>query len=104
MKVRAKKHLGQHFLTDVEIARRTAKSLPLDGETDVLEIGPGTGVLTQFLLQNQQINLTAVELDAESVDYLHKHYPQLRVIEADFLKLDLNEIFSKKFQIIGNFP
>ena len=104
MKVRAKKHLGQHFLTDVEIARRTAKSLPLDGETDVLEIGPGTGVLTQFLLQNQQINLTAVELDAESVDYLHKHYPQLRVIEADFLKLDLNEIFPEKIQIIGNFP
>jgi len=104
MKVRAKKHLGQHFLTDMEIARRTAESLPLDGETDVLEIGPGTGVLTQFLLQNRQINLTAVELDAESVDYLHKHYPQLRVIEADFLKLDLNEIFPEKIQIIGNFP
>jgi len=104
MKVRAKKHLGQHFLTDMEIARRTAESLPLDGETDVLEIGPGTGVLTQFLLQNRQINLTAVELDTESVDYLHKYYPQLRVIEADFLKLDLNEIFPEKIQIIGNFP
>jgi 16S rRNA (adenine1518-N6/adenine1519-N6)-dimethyltransferase len=102
--VRAKKHLGQHFLTDMDIARRTAESLPLDGKINVLEIGPGMGVLTQFLLQNPQINLTAVELDAESVVYLHKHYPQLRVIEGDFLKLDLNEMFPDKFQIIGNFP
>ena len=103
--VKAKKHLGQHFLTDMDIAQRTAESLPLNGETDVLEIGPGMGVLTQFLLQNPQINLTAVEFDAESVAYLHKHYPLLRVIEGDFLKLDLNEIFpDKKFQIIGNFP
>jgi len=104
MKVRAKKHLGQHFLTDMEIARHTAESLPLDGETNVLEIGPGMGVLTQFLTQNPQIRLTAVELDNESVEYLHKHYPQLHVIEGDFLKLDLNEIFPDKFQIIGNFP
>jgi len=104
MKVRAKKHLGQHFLTDMEIARRTAESLPLDGKTDVLEIGPGTGVLTQFLLQNEQINLTAVELDRESVAYLYKHFPQLHVIEGDFLKMDLNEVFPEKFQIIGNFP
>ena len=102
--VRAKKHLGQHFLTDMDIAQRIAGSLPLDGSADVLEIGPGMGVLTQFLLQNPQINLIAVELDTESVVYLHKHYPQLRVVEADFLKLDLNDIFSEKFSIIGNFP
>ena len=105
MKVRAKKHLGQHFLIDMDIARRTAESLPLAGKTDVLEIGPGMGVLTQFLLQNSDINLTAIELDSESVAYLHKHYPQLRVIEGDFLQLDLNKMFpDTNFRIIGNFP
>ena len=88
--VRAKKHLGQHFLRDMEVASRIAASLPLDGRTSVLEIGPGTGVLTQFLLQNPDIDLTAVELDGESVKYLNQHYPQLKVIEADFLKMDLN--------------
>jgi len=102
--VRAKKYLGQHFLRDLDIARSIAESLPLDDKADVLEIGPGMGVLTQFLLQNPQINLTAVELDTESVAYLYLHYPQLRVIQADFLKLDLNEIFPGKFSIIGNFP
>jgi 16S rRNA (adenine1518-N6/adenine1519-N6)-dimethyltransferase len=89
----------------MDIARRTAESLPLNGMTDVLEIGPGMGVLTQFLLQNPEINLTAVELDTESVEYLHTHYPQLRVIEGDFLKLDLDAMFpDTNFQIIGNFP
>ena len=102
--VRAKKHLGQHFLKDMEVARRIAASLPLDGQTAVLEIGPGTGVLTQFLLQNENIDLTAVELDTESVVYLNKHYPQLKVIEADFLKMDLKTMFQDKFCIIGNFP
>ncbi len=102
--VRAKKHLGQHFLRDMEVARRIAGSLPLDGRTSVLEIGPGTGVLTQFLLQNPDIDLTAVELDGESVKYLNQHYPQLKVIEADFLKMDLKTMFQDKFCIIGNFP
>ena len=102
--VRAKKHLGQHFLRDMEVARRIAGSLPLDGRTSVLEIGPGTGVLTQFLLQNPDIDLTAVELDGESVKYLNQHYPQLKVIEADFLKIDLKTMFQDKFCIIGNFP
>lgn len=102
--VRAKKHLGQHFLRDMEVARRIAASLPLDGRTSVLEIGPGTGVLTQFLLQNPDIDLTAVELDGESVKYLNQHYPQLKVIEADFLKMDLKTMFQDKFCIIGNFP
>ena len=102
--VRAKKHLGQHFLRDLEVARRIAASLPLDGRTSVLEIGPGTGVLTQFLLQNPDIDLTAVELDSESVVYLHQHFPQLNVVEADFLKMDLKNLFTDKFCVIGNLP
>ena len=102
--VRAKKYLGQHFLRDMEVARRIAESLTLDGKTTVLEIGPGRGVLTQFLLQNPLIDLTAVELDGESVEYLHQHYPQLNVIEADFLKMDLKSYFPGSFFVIGNFP
>jgi len=102
--VKAKKYLGQHFLKDMEIARQIAESLVLDGRTSVLEIGPGMGVLTQFLMQNPLIDLTAVELDGESVEYLHKHFPDLTVIEADFLKMDLKSLFSEKFCIIGNFP
>ena len=102
--VRAKKYLGQHFLKDMDIARRIAESLPIDEQTSVLEIGPGMGVLTQFLLENPQIDLKAVEVDSESVEYLHLHFPQLDVIEGDFLKLDLNSIFPEKFFVIGNFP
>jgi len=103
--VRAKKHLGQHFLKDLEVARRIAASLPLDGQpTCVLEIGPGTGVLTQFLLQQPEIKLKAVELDGESVQYLNQKYPQLEVIEADFLKMDLKSLFPDKFFVIGNLP
>lgn len=102
--VRAKKYLGQHFLKDLEVARRIAESLELSEPTSVLEIGPGTGVLTQFLLQNPNINLTAVELDSESVVYLRRHYPALKLIEADFLKMDLKTLFPDKFSIIGNFP
>lgn len=102
--VRAKKYLGQHFLRDLEIARRIAESLPLRETMPVLEIGPGTGVLTRFLLENPLINLTAVEIDRESVDYLHIHYPTLKLIEGDFLKMDLNEIYDDKFCVIGNFP
>lgn len=102
--VRAKKYLGQHFLKDMEVARRIAESLELSEQTPVLEIGPGTGVLTQFLIQNPLINLTAVEVDSESVDYLHRHFPELNLIEADFLKIDLKTLFSGKFFIIGNFP
>lgn len=104
VQVRAKKYLGQHFLKDMGIARLIAESLILEGKTSVLEIGPGMGVLTQFLLQNPLIDLTAVELDSESVDYLHQHYPQLNVIEADFLKMDLKKFFPDKFCVIGNFP
>ena len=102
--VRAKKHLGQHFLKDQEIARRIAESLPLREASLVLEIGPGMGVLTQYLLQNPLINLKAVEIDSESVVYLHQHFPQLEVIEGDFLQMDLNKLYDGKFSIIGNFP
>lgn len=102
--VRAKKHLGQHFLRDTEIARRIAESLTPGLASHVLEIGPGMGVLTQFLIENQNFKLTAVEIDKESVDYLHIHFPTLEVKEGDFLKMNLKTDFENKFSIIGNFP
>lgn len=104
MQVRAKKFLGQHFLKDLDVAQRIAGSLVFDGRMPVLEIGPGTGVLTQYLLQNPQIDLTCVELDRESVAYLRQLYPTLHLIEANFLKMDLQALFPGKFCIIGNFP
>ena len=102
--VRAKKYLGQHFLTDLEIARRIAESLPLSEALPVVEVGPGMGVLTRFLLQNPLVDLTAVEIDHESVEYLHTHYPDLKLIEGDFLQMDLTSLFSGQFCVIGNFP
>ena len=106
MSVRAKKHLGQHFLTDEGIAQKTANSLNYDLTDVVLEIGPGMGVLTKYLL-NQTENLWVIELDRESVAYLKEHFPQLedKIIEGDFLKLDLKSVFDgKTISIIGNFP
>ena len=104
--VRAKKNLGQHFLNDKNIAKKIVDSLQANQVQDVLEIGPGMGVLTQFLLQNEQYQTTVVEIDRESVDYLNDHYPQLEghIIAKDFLKLDLKEHFSGSFAVIGNFP
>lgn len=102
--VRAKKYLGQHFLRDMDVARRIVESLPFDKNIPVLEIGPGTGVLTQFLLQIADIKLKVVELDSESVNYLRFHYPSLEIIEGDFLKTNFDKIFPEKFNIIGNFP
>ncbi len=102
--VRAKKYLGQHFLTNQEIASRIAASLLLHDSTSVLEIGPGMGVLTQYLLENPLAQLKAVEIDSESVRYLNKHFPSLEVIEADFLEMDISRLFPSKFNIIGNFP
>ncbi|GHT76601.1 ribosomal RNA small subunit methyltransferase A [Bacteroidia bacterium] len=103
--IRPKKSLGQHFLKDLSIAERIADTIAPYSGLRVLEIGPGTGVLTQFLLKNDQ-KITVVELDTESVDYLKKNYPGLngRIIEADFLKLDLNQLFSESFAVIGNYP
>lgn len=102
--VRAKKFLGQHFLKDERIAERIAQSL--SGEVaNVLEIGPGMGVLTKYLVQNEKLNFWAIEIDTESVEYLHNHYPSLNVIEGDFLKLDVSTLFKDQpFAVIGNFP
>ena len=104
MQVRAKKFLGQHFLKDLDIARQIAQSIPADVPTPVLEVGPGMGVLTQFLLENPNIDLTCIEVDHESVVYLKVHYPQLKLIEGDFLRLDLPALFPDKFCLIGNYP
>lgn len=100
--VRAKKFLGQHFLKDLSVARKIAETIE---EGPVLEIGPGMGVLTQFLLKNPRIQLTAIEIDRESVAYLKEWYPELHLIEGDFLKLDLDVIYpSGNFNVIGNYP
>lgn len=106
MSVRAKKHLGQHFLKDENIASKIANTLTFEGYKKVLEIGPGMGVLTKYLLQKDIITYV-VEIDTESVAYLKAHYMPLatRIIEEDFLKFDLNTVFNREpFAIIGNFP
>ena len=104
--VRAKKALGQHFLTDLSVAERIALTVSEYKHLPLIEVGPGMGVLTQFLLQNGH-DLKVVELDSESVRYLSQCYPQLdgRIIEADFLKLDLAEVTGQpQFVVIGNYP
>ncbi|HQW68296.1 MAG TPA: 16S rRNA (adenine(1518)-N(6)/adenine(1519)-N(6))-dimethyltransferase RsmA [Flavobacterium sp.] len=104
--VKAKKHLGQHFLTDENIAKQIADTLTLNGYDTVLEIGPGMGVLTKYLLE-KELETYVIEIDTESVDYLNSHYPKLngKVISKDFLKYNINEVFNEKpFAIIGNFP
>jgi 16S rRNA (adenine1518-N6/adenine1519-N6)-dimethyltransferase len=104
--VKAKKHLGQHFLTDESIAKKIADTLTLNGYKSVLEIGPGMGVLTKYLLK-KEVTTHVIEIDTESVEYLKSNFLNLapRVIEKDFLKYDLNEIFKgESFAIIGNFP
>lgn len=106
MEVRAKKALGQHFLTDQSIARGIVDALSGSGVPDVLEIGPGMGVLTQYLLKRPDISLRMVELDSESVVYLLTHFPGMegKLIEADYLKLDVHRFFKGQYRIIGNFP
>ena len=103
--VKPKKFLGQHFLKDLNIARRIADTVKDYGEMPILEIGPGTGVLTQFLLSAGH-DLTVVEIDRESVAYLRAHFPALdgRILEEDFLKLPLDRIFPDRFCVIGNYP
>lgn len=105
MTVKAKKFLGQHFLKDLDIAKDIADTLDQFPEIPVIEVGPGMGVLTQFLIEKGR-ELTAVELDRESIPYLNEHYPKLRghIIEADFLTLDLTTIYKDQFCIIGNYP
>ena len=136
MEVRAKKALGQHFLTDQNIAKSIVAALQLpavggkavasEGKVNaevasvpsvqltteqparmkVLEIGPGMGVLSQYLIQRQDVDLRMIEIDDESVEYLESHFPQAhgRVIFGDFLKLDIDELFPEEFHVIGNFP
>jgi len=104
-KVRPKKSLGQHFLHDQSIARRIVAALQLEKEkNEVLEIGPGMGVLTKYLIQDPAIDLTVIEIDRDSVAYLKLHYPDLRIIEGDFLDFDLGQFGSGKVSVIGNFP
>jgi 16S rRNA (adenine1518-N6/adenine1519-N6)-dimethyltransferase len=104
--VKAKKHLGQHFLIDETIAQNIANSLSLNNYKKILEIGPGMGVLTKYLLQ-KEIETYVIEIDSESVEYLDQHFEKLngKIIPQDFLKFDINSIFNgEEFAIIGNFP
>ena len=106
MEVRAKKALGQHFLTDQSIAMKIVDSLSRSEIRDVLEIGPGMGVLTQYLLKRDDLELKLVELDGEPVEYLLTHFPgmQGKLYQADYLKLDIHTLFSGQYRVIGNFP
>lgn len=107
-KVKAKKHLGQHFLKDLEIAKRIVDSLSLTNQyKKVVEVGPGMGVLTQYLIENKNYQTFAVEVDRESIGFLVDKFPVLKgnIIYGDFLRLDLNDIIIKEpFAVIGNFP
>ena len=107
MKVRPKKFLGQHFLTDENIARNIVAALKPGNTFDAaLEIGPGMGVLTRFLLERDDLDTWVIELDADSVQYLRMHYPDLqkRIIPGDFLKSRPEDKLPEQFAIIGNFP
>ena len=108
MEVRAKKALGQHFLTDQSIARGIVDALTNDpaAPRDVLEIGPGMGVLTQYLIQRDDIDARMIEIDTESVEYLLTHFNgmQGRLMEGDYLKLKMEAIFKGPYRVIGNFP
>ncbi|WP_136482133.1 16S rRNA (adenine(1518)-N(6)/adenine(1519)-N(6))-dimethyltransferase RsmA [Cognatitamlana onchidii] len=104
--VKAKKHLGQHFLKDESVAEKIADTLMFKGYKNVLEIGPGMGVLTKYLLK-KDVTTYVIEIDTESVTYLQVNYLSLapRIIEQDFLKYDLNIVFNQEpFAVIGNFP
>src|SRR5574343_824786 len=109
MQVRAKKHLGQHFLTDKRIAEKIVAGLaPSEQKKFVLEVGPGLGILKDFLVLNENLHLKVVDIDTESIAYLENKYPTLTndIISADFLKLPLDNVFENvsKISIIGNFP
>lgn len=103
--VRPKKFLGQHFLKDQNIAQKIVDALTVPDASSVLEIGPGTGVLTSRLLA-RNLDLHVVEIDRESVAHLRQNFPALqnRILEGDFLKMDMSPVFNGPFSIIGNFP
>ena len=106
MSVKPKKHLGQHFLNDESVAQGIADTLTLKGYDNVLEIGPGMGVLTKYLLEKPTTTYV-IEIDEESASYLQAHYLQLsdRIIQEDVLKYDFSKVFAEEsFAIIGNFP
>ena len=104
MSVKAKKHLGQHFLKDENVAKQIVEALSWNGYENVLEIGPGMGVLTKYLIQEKK-NVSVVEIDTESVEYLNKYYPDLPIFAEDFLKMNLSERFHHQpISILGNFP
>ena len=103
--VKAKKALGQHFLKDAGMAQRIAATIDRFPQLPVLEVGPGTGMLTQFLLENGK-DLTVVEIDRESIAYLQQHFPQLdgRILQQDFLSMDFAKYYTGEFCVIGNYP
>jgi 16S rRNA (adenine1518-N6/adenine1519-N6)-dimethyltransferase len=106
-KVKPKKYLGQHFLNDESIAEKIVGSLTLHGDySRVLEIGPGMGILTKFLLNKKEFETLVIEIDTAAVEYLKKKFSQLngKIIEGDFLELNLREFSDKPFAVIGNFP
>ena len=105
MSVKAKKHLGQHFLTDENIARKIVEGLSFEGYKNVMEVGPGTGVLTKYLLE-KDVQLYLAEIDTESIDYLKKNYNTITDSNfvGDFLKTDFSYLNSEPLAIIGNFP
>lgn len=105
--VKPKKHLGQHFLKDQNIARKIVDALSSDNQRrPILEIGPGTGVLTRYLVEQYGSSLVLIDIDTESILYLKEHFPQLkgRIIEGDFLSEDLSDRMGREYSIIGNFP
>ena len=108
MSVRAKKHLGQHFLKDATVSQRIADAIPRSDDSKlVLEIGPGMGALTQFLLKRDDFETHVVEIDTESVEYLEQNFSNLkgRIHSDDFIKMDLNQIAEgREFMVVGNFP
>lgn len=106
MMVRPKKHLGQHFLTDPDIAERIVGSLSKQDDGAILEIGPGKGILTQFLISQKTRRIIPIEIDRESYEYLLREFPSLKeeLLLEDFLKFDLASLKEKHIQIIGNFP
>lgn len=105
MSVRAKKHLGQHFLTDENIAKNIVEGLSYENYNNIMEVGPGMGVLTKYLLEKEQ-TIYLAEIDTESIDYLKKNYPKTNdgTFVGDFLKQDFNFINNEQIAIIGNFP
>lgn len=102
--VRAKKHLGQHFLTDESVSRAIADALECHNTKQVLEVGPGMGMLTKYLIDREELKLQVAEIDTESVEYLHRNYPALEVLEGDFLQMDLTKCYPNGVNVIGNFP